>query len=142
MQCCPYFTDWVSDLYGIEETVLHVYGSGILPCSQYDVQVVSKTCLDLTDERCYSDILTIHTAKWGDVWPPFGGSGQPNFTDIGKVVDKFKDISPPLKVQAMLRGNVPPLDTPVNFTDIGRVVEAFKGLPYNEVGPPACSPCP
>lgn len=138
LQCCPYFADWAQDLLAIDEDILYAFGAEIVPCSQYEVQVISATCLDMNDATCFSDPLTVRTGKWGDVSDPFGGSGQPNFTDIGKVVDKFKGLFPPLKVQGMLRGNVPPAGAPVSFTDIGRVVGAFKSIAYPEVGPSAC----
>ncbi|MCH7886069.1 MAG: hypothetical protein IIC01_12590, partial [Planctomycetes bacterium] len=138
LQCCPYFADWAQNLLTIDEEILYAFGAEIVPCSQYEVQVVSATCLDLDDATCFSDPLTVLTGKWGDVSEPFRGSGQPNFTDIGTVVDKFKGLFPPLKVQGMLRGNIPPAGASVNFTDIGRVVGAFKSLAYQEVGPSAC----
>ena len=74
-----------------------------------------------------------------------------HFTDIGKVVDKFKGIpyepgppesGAPPKARAMLRDNVPPLDSEINFTDIGKVVDAFKTIPYAEDRPTACLACP
>ena len=67
---------------------------------------------------------------------------EPNFTDIGKVVEKFRGLFPPLKVQAMLRENILPLDSKVNFTDIGKAVDAFKKIAYAEDGPTACPACP
>lgn len=68
-------------------------------------------------------------------------------TGIGKVVDAFKGIAfvegnppegAPRKLRAMLRDNVPPLDSKINFTDIGKVVDAFKTIAYAEDGPTAC----
>ncbi|MCH7839676.1 MAG: choice-of-anchor B family protein, partial [Planctomycetes bacterium] len=156
LQCCPHFRDWspqaLSGLPGskADSNVLSFFGAEIVPCSTYRVQAVDLQCEPFLDESCFSPPQTIQTAKWGDVWAPFGGSGEPTFTDIGKVVEKFKGIpfdpgpptsGAPLKVQAMLRENILPLDTTLNFTDIGKVVNAFKKIPYSEVGPDTCPPC-
>ena len=141
LQCCPRFMDWPKVLAEMGHEVLHLYDPAIVPCSEYEIQIISSTCLDLDDEGCYSQPLVVRTGKWGDVVDPLGGEDQPNFTDIGSVVDKFKGLFPPLKVQAMLRGNLLPLDGLVNFTDIGKVVEAFRTIPYMEAGPSPCPSC-
>jgi hypothetical protein len=157
LQCCPHFRDWgpdglVADLgANIDTGLLHIYGAEVVPCSEYEVQVLDRCCVDLEDEGCYTTILTIATSEWGDTWLPQRVVGQPNFVDIGKVVEKYKnyafDPGPPLagaprKVGAMLRGNVPPLADAVTFIDINRTVEAYKSIPYKELGPTACTdPC-
>ena len=153
LTCCPHFRDWTEqglagDFPGADVSVIHVYGDGVMPCSVYDVQAIGIGCAAL-HEACFSDALEVTTALWGDVWEPFG---LVSFTDIGKVVDKFKGIpydsgppesGAPPKVRAMLRENIPPLDEKVNFTDIGKVVDAFKSIPYDEPGPSPCTdPCP
>ena len=61
-----------------------------------------------------------------------------NSTDIGMMVERFKSVIPPTKVQAMLRGNVIPAKSAINVTDIGRVVDGFKSIAYRQVGPSAC----
>ncbi len=92
--------------------------------------------------------MQVRTARWGDVGAPFNFI---YFTDIQKVVDKFKGIpfdpgppesGAPPKVRAMLRGNSPPLAQLVNFTDIARAIDAFKGIAYPEAGPTSCPSCP
>ena len=64
--------------------------------------------------------------------------GQPNFTDIGTIVQKFKGSYPPQKVCAMIHKNIIQVANRVSFTDIGMVVKAFKVLPYDEAGPTFC----
>ena len=102
---------------------------------------------DSLAENCFTELLDVTTALWGDVWEPFGNV---NFTDIGKVVDKFKGIpylektettdedGAPSEVRGMLRDNVPPFSSQVNFTDIGNNVDAFKTIAYAEEGPIDC----
>ena len=123
------------------EPVLHVFGAEVVPCSQYLVQLVDDSCPDLEDESCYSDPLTLHTAKWGDVTLPMGGRWQPNFTDIGYVVGSFKAGLDKRYVQARLRENIPPVTRLINFVDIGKAVIGFKSIPYTELGPSSCPTC-
>ncbi len=163
LQCCPHFRDWSEAALAAEfggdnglegdadVSVMHAFGAEIVPCSTYELQAVDVSCPDLSNDGCFSPALTIDTAKWGDVWEPFDGASQPNFTDIGKVVDKFKGIpydpgppesGAPPKVRAMLRENITPLGLKISFTDIGRVVDAWKTIAYPEDGPTACPACP
>ncbi|MCH7884391.1 MAG: hypothetical protein IIC01_03990 [Planctomycetes bacterium] len=142
LQDCPSFTDWPAAMAALGQGVLHVYGAEIVPCSQYEVELVEFGCAETSNEEaCFSTPLTVRTGKWGDVTAPFyPSSGQPNFTDIGAVVAKFKGQLPPYKVETLLRGNVPPVTSAINFTDIGRVVDAFKSIPYPEAGPDGDEP--
>ena len=168
--CCPEFREWAAELdpvweqfcggsfedricaFGVnpcvddsdcaQNPIVHVYGAEILPCSQYLVQLVDIGCADLQDAGCYSDPLTLHTAKWGDVTPPSGGRSQPNFTDIGFVVNLFRAIPSGQKIQAMLQGNIAQVTATITFRDIGKVVDGFKAIRYREVGPSNCTePC-
>ena len=172
LQCCPGFRDWRGEMVALrapqcskttcsfdldftpctvddecppaiyDTSVLHVFGPEILPCSQYEVQLVDVSCEDLSDENCYSEALTIHTGKWGDVVPNLGGRTQPNFMDIAAEVDKFKRRIPPKKVQALLAGNCPFPEFGVTYSDISLAVRAFKRLSYLEEGPSGCvEPC-
>ena len=153
LQCTPYYRDWNPDALtadfgaGVDTDTIYYYGKEVFPCSGYEAQQASQACVESGHEGCYSTSLEIRTALWGDVWPPFGNPGQPNFTDIGKIVEAFKRIpfvsgnppdGAPRKVRAMLRGNSAPLDSTINFTDIGNVVNAFKTIAYAEDGPSAC----
>ncbi len=165
--CCPEFREWAAELdpvweqrcggssenrlcaFGVNrcvddgdcarDPIVHVYGAEVLPCSQYLVQLVDIGCPDLLDEACYSEGLMLHTAKWGDVTPPSRGRSQPNFTDIGFIVDAWKGIPIGQKIQAMLRWNIPPVHAHINFTDLGNDVDAWKAISYREVGPSNCT---
>ena len=168
-QCCPEFRDWNAELDPLweqgcittvvtsrcefgnspclqvaecpQDPILHLYGAVMVPCSEYEVQLVDVSCLDLQDEGCYSEALTLHTAQWADVTLPSGGRGQPNFTDIGYEVDAFRAITAIRRVQAFLRKNVAQVDPEgalINFTDIGLAVGGFQSIHYPEEGPSDC----
>jgi hypothetical protein len=139
LQCCPHFTDWPARLTELGASVLDVYGPAVLPCSEYEVQVVSDACLDFSDESCYATLLTARTGRWGDIAAPFNAPGEPGFTDINAQVQKYKGILPPLKVQSMLREDWVPLTTKTGFLDIGLTVNAYKSIPY---GGHVSSECP
>jgi choice-of-anchor B domain-containing protein len=159
-QCCPHYRRWdpaaLAAQFGpdADVSVVHAYGTELVPCSVYELQFTPAGCGDLEEEGCYSDPLEVRTGRMGDVWASYGGAGEPAFLDIGRVVDKYKGVpfdpgppeaGAPPKVRAMLRDNVPPLGTKVNFIDIGLVVESYKHLPYGQPGPTpgACgAPCP
>lgn len=81
----------------------------------------------------------ITTPPWGDVVGSGPGTlpdGNVSFSDIGAVVDCFKEVltAPPLH-----RCDIWPAapDGAVNFSDIGAAVEGFKSLRY-----PYAGPCP
>jgi hypothetical protein len=169
LQCTPHFRDWtaaaldalfdgntveapVADVHkgkiagNAYGAVIHVIGAEIVPSSLYDVQAVFFGADVLVPDN-FSTALPLRTGHWGDVVSPFATltsiSGQPNFTDIGKVVDKFRgqpQPGTPVKARLMLRGNLLPVLTQVNFTDIGKVVDAFRAIPYKETGPANCPP--
>ena len=157
LQCCPHFRYWSRDGLAADlgadayVDVIHLFGAAVIPCSVYEVQIVAEDCPDLDDETCYSTVLTVPTAKWGDVITPFGGA-EPNFPDINEVVEKFKGIAfdpapppagAPIQASCMLRDNTPPIcGTKVNFRDIGFVVEGYKQIHYRPTGPTPCGPCP
>lgn len=159
-QCCPHYRRWDADALAAQfgpdadVSVIHAYGAELVPCSVYELQFTPAGCDDLNDEGCYSPPLEVRTGKLGDVWASFGGISEPNFADIGKVVEKYKGVpfdpgppesGAPPKVRAMLRENVPPLETAVNFLDISIAVNGYKGLPYAPPGPvpgDCADPCP
>ncbi len=142
LQDTPHYMDWSPSALttllgaGVDTDTIYYYGNKVLPCSVYDVQQGTQTCVEsAAPEGCLSTPLVVKTALWGDVWEPFGNV---NFTDIGQVVDAWKSISfveagpggAPRKVRAMLRDVSVPLDTKINFTDIGEVVDAWKKIAY------------
>jgi len=132
LQCEPYFADWTGT------GLLHVFSAGIVPSSDFAVQMVSDCCPALTEEACYSEVLVGSTGQWGDVVLPFGGGSQPNFTDVSAIVDKFRGVATAvITARADLAPNVP--DTVANFTDISIDVDAFRGFAYPFGGP---QPCP
>jgi hypothetical protein len=150
LQCCPYFADWTALLDG---RLLNVFGPEVVPCSEYEVELVPGCCADAPDDpQCGAAGLLLATARWGDVTDPMGDEQPPNYQDITAGVEKFKripfDPGPPptgalSKTRTMLRGNDLDVHSLVNFLDIGYVVRAYKGLPYGEAGPVECTePCP
>jgi hypothetical protein len=125
------------------EPVVNVYGASILPCSKYEVQLVADTCPDLGDESCYSAPLTVRTALWGDVRPLTGGAGQPDFLDIGFIVQAYQGWVCSTYVQAMLQGTVPRVHEGIGFLDIGSCVDGYKRKGYYQSAPAGCTePCP
>lgn len=147
LQTTAFYHDWsalASEFPGANVTVVHVYGKEVIPDSTYSIQIFDQSCSPgLLVEANYSNPLPIDTVKWGDVVTPFGGSGQPSFSDIGAVVDKFKaDPSAPIKARALLRNDVPPVDSSVNFSDIADVVSGFKtiSIATQYSGPGTCEP--
>lgn len=136
LQCTPYYTDWPAALAELGVEVLHVYAGEIVPSSVYDVRVIHESCSDCVDTS-FSSPLTVTAALWGDVT----GNGSASFTDIGRVVDKFFCLLPPLKAEAMLRNGRftgdPPANRGVSFKDIGMAVRAWRTIAY-EGDFPAC----
>ena len=131
--CTPYYQDWST--IGL----LHLTGSAIVPSSVYQVAMLGAACQG-TESSCsaVSNSLQLLTNRWGDVVEPFSSppaGGQPNFGDIGALVNKFKSLlGAPIKARAKMaagdaRGliNITPN---VGFGDISADVDAFKGLPY------------
>ncbi len=139
LQCDPYYEDWGT--LGL----LHVSGSEVVPSSEYQAQTIAADCA-VSDEDRFSDPLTLLTSRWGDVVDPFNPpstTSQPDFGDIGALVNKFKSaVGAPIKARALLAGTNATGDidpTPdVGFTHISACVDAFKGFPY----PYAMTSCP
>ena len=134
LSCEPVFLDWAS------VNLVYVFGAEIVPEGTYHVQSVDLACHAAAAEQDFSAALTIPTGRWGDVsGPDRQPDGAVNFTDIGGVVDRFKQITDaPATVLADLYPALP--DQKINFSDIGRCVEAFKEVPYQPRGLPICAP--
>jgi hypothetical protein len=133
LQCDPHFRDWST------VGLVHIYGAEIVPSATYDVQAVA---CDTAVEANYSPVLTVKTAKWGDIVDPFSPPSpttQPDFGDISAVVDKFRsDPTAPIKARAQLHPNIPIPSASIDFSDISSCVEAFRGGAYPYAGPAAC----
>lgn len=135
VSCAPDCRDWGA------MGLLYVYGAEVLPSSRYEIQAVNCACDDAF-EMNYSDGIEVATGRWGDVTEPFsevGGPKQPNFIDIGAVVNKYKQLgSAVFKGQAVLEPNAPDPTAAITFRDISATVAAYKGIAYPLHGPCLC----
>ena len=129
LQCTPHYRNWGT------VRLLHVTGSAIVPSSTYDVENLAGSCAG-NEASCaaVSAPLQINTTRWGDIVDPYNPpdpSSQPDFADIGALVNKFKSaLGAPIKARAALAGSVPDPGPDIGFTHISACVDAFKGLPY------------
>ncbi|GAH89231.1 unnamed protein product [marine sediment metagenome] len=134
-QCEPYYYDWG------EVGLIHVYGSEIIPSSEYFVQAIEEG-YDTQNETYYSESLQINTSRWGDLVSGSCSSwtapdGIVDFMDITAVADKFKNLpTAPIKVRCDISSNIP--DQKVDFVDISYITDAFKEEPYPFTGPENC----
>ncbi|UCC31529.1 MAG: hypothetical protein JSU86_04475 [Phycisphaerales bacterium] len=142
----PHCMDWST------VGVLHVSDDDIVPNAVYDVQAIDCDC-DFGNEADYSAPLRITTSIWGDavrncaVYPcgaPDGLVGIP--TDVTAVLDKFKNLGPPLpfqpaiiKSRADLDMNIP--NRRIDISDVTFCLDAFRGVTYPPL-PPAQWPGP
>jgi hypothetical protein len=132
--------------------LVDVFGEGIVPGGQYEVDVIECTC-DSLDETKYSAPLPVTTSRHGDLVGQFEGTSC-SWTEANDVVaipfdtvaavEKFKNTPcSPRKVRADLVG-VPPnracVDQTINVTDYLATIDAFRGLPY-PFSPSASNPC-
>ncbi len=138
LQCDPHFMDWGA------EGLIHIFGAEILPSSEYDVAVILPDC-DTANESNFSAGLTVRTGIWGDVVEPLqqpapATRSQPDFGDIGGLVDKFRaGPTAPSVQRAKLQPDVPDPASLINFSDIAVCVDSFRGAAYPFSGP---TPCP
>jgi len=126
LQCEPYYQDWGHAEY------MHVFGSAIVPNSTYEVQIVAESCTgQLLDESKFSPPVTIVTREWGDVFEPYDGPSQPNFSDITRLVDAFRQAEGAIvKPRAQLQPQVLNPAGNVTFADISAGVDGFRGFVY------------
>jgi hypothetical protein len=140
LQCAPHYQDWST------VGLLAVTGEAIVPSSIYNVENVSFACQNqettapcVTGGANVSADLTIKTSRSGDVVATFqdpnAAASQPDFDDIGALVNKFKSLlGAPIKAHAKLYGvdarGLMDLSPDVGFDDISLDVDAFKGKPY------------
>jgi len=140
LQCEPYAHAWVL------EGIVSVYGAEIMPGRDFWVERANADCPNLlTDANCWSALLPLNTAKYGDLVPIFdgGGTAQPDFNDIAALVQKFLAApGAPIKAVAQLQPNCVFPDRAINFKDIAAGVTAFIGTPrYEESYYGSCA-CP
>ncbi len=141
LQCDPYAHTWAL------EGIVSVYGAEIEPSRQYLVQRANVGCPNLlSDESCWSEVLWISTAKYGDITPLYHGDDptapQPDFNDIAAMVEKFQATpGAPIKAVAQLQPNCVFPDRPIDFNDIAADVAAFVGTTMyaeSNYGPCTC----
>ncbi len=133
LQCDPYYQDWST------VGLLHVTGSAVVPSSTYEVENLAASCRgNEADCPVVSDPLHVVTTRWGDVVDPYNPpstTSQPDFGDIGALVNKFKSaLGAPIKPRALLAGDdeygVIDLSVDLGFKHISACVDAFRGQPY------------
>jgi hypothetical protein len=138
LQCDPHFMDWGT------AGLVHIFGSEIMPSSEYDLAVISPDC-DTANETNYSAALNVRTGIWGDIADPIQQPApalrtQPDFGDLSALVEKFRALpTAPIVARSMLQPNIPNPAMQVNFSDISACVDAFRGAAYPFSGP---APCP
>ena len=124
--------------------MLQLTGSAIVPSSSYKVDWLAQSCMG-QEETC-TDIVktvTLETARWGDVRPPYSPpdlSVQPDISDVSALVDKFRNApGAPIKSRAILAGapgnafgevTHEVLNVDFGFSHISACVDAFRGVPY------------
>jgi len=141
LQCTPYYHDWVT---ATATEKVAVFGAEILPNSRYSVVAYSSGCKG--EEAGCSGVSTpveMLTRRHGDVvsaYNPPATTTQPDATDIGQLVAKFKSQagSPP-NSSALIQPNVPDGNSDVGASDIVQGVDAAKSFVYSFGGP---CPCP
>lgn len=138
LQCEPFYTTW-ADL-----GTLHVFHEGIVPESQYAIDVINESD-DLQNELRYSPELNLPTMLYGNITEDCDtdldchGTGSVDSSDIFAVVRKFRsEADAPVKAQTDLEPSCP--DLVVSISDILSGVRAFMGLPY-AFQPSASHPC-
>jgi hypothetical protein len=120
-----------------------VYGSAIVPDSEYEVRFADAACLALGEESCMSPPISLYTTRWADVLDPFYGfpsTLQPNPRDFAAIIAKFLDRAGSLHyTRARVAGNDLDPSGHVSFMDIAACVDSHRGNPYPYAGP---APCP
>ncbi len=139
LQCTPFFADW-----GAMGTV-HVYGLGIVPGGQYELQALAEGCGSATDETL-SQALPVAMSGWGDVVKdcttnPCGApDGIVNVAfDVVAILDKFQNRpQAPIKSRCDIEPALP--NQLIGITDVTRALDAFSGIVFPFPSIPA--PCP
>lgn len=137
LQCEPYYHDWTT------VGLVHVFGREVVPSSVYTIASMDDFCAgNETGCPVVSAGLEITTTRWADLESPFNppsSSVQPDITDVGGLVNKFRSApGAPIKARAAIAGEIPDLTQDIGFMNISACVDAFRGLPYPHGGPQAC----
>jgi hypothetical protein len=143
--CNPFYTDW-----SVYDRV-DVYNAAVVPGASYILQMIDDTC-PTGNELNYSDAIAVNMSAAGDAVgsscapPPCNApQGVIDFTDIGQVVDKFKnEPAAPRKARAdLVNSNIlfAPPDRKIDFVDISYDVDCFRGSCPALPGPPVDDPC-
>jgi len=127
LSCEPFATDWSL------EGVVAVHGAEIAPNSTYEITRADAGCPALLGEDCWSDPLSVTTARFGDVMPPFAPEpSQPDFRDIEGMVGKFLSTGEsPFKPVCQLQPRLVNPQAPIDFRDINASVSAFLGTSFD-----------
>ncbi len=132
LTCEPAFADWGS------LGMVHIFDEWIVPGGIFEVRSVDLAC-GADSASMYSASLTVTTGVWGDVAGICGDvpCGQPDgvvdVTDVGAVLDKFRDAPGALpKPQTDLAGRAP--NAIVDILDVVVVTDAFRGSAYPFAG--------
>ncbi len=152
LQCTPYYHDWAAET---ATNPITVFGAEILPNSTFSVVAYFSNCKGA--ELGCSEVsapVEMRTRRHGDVVSPFNPpvvAQQPDVTDIGQVVKKFKkETGAPSNSAALIQPNIPDPNTDVGVSDIVQVVDMAKQQTYPFGGPCPCpslavcgaTPCP
>jgi hypothetical protein len=135
----PVYLDWSQ--YG----VVDILDAGIVPEGVYAIQAVADDC-NTGDEDSYSVATPITNSAFCDVTgaicaaePCSPPQGVIDFTDIGAVVEKFKNTPGALQKSRadVINSNatLAPPDKKIDFVDISGCVESFRGSPPPLPGP-------
>jgi hypothetical protein len=106
----------------------------------YEFQQITADCDEGAEINFSAPLMVAAAGFWGDLIgqgsnePP---NGDPNFTDISGLVDKFKNAP---NAPGLGSADLSPSQTDgrVDFTDISMCVDAFRGFEYPFSGPLGC----
>ncbi|MBI1826456.1 MAG: hypothetical protein HY287_01480 [Planctomycetes bacterium] len=110
---------------------LRLYGAIVVPGAAYEIRIC-----DATGDNCSYPILA-ETAKDGDVVAPFGGSDQPNISDIAATVDAFRFVGignflsvTHTDLVGNMSGDPGVPDQKVDIMDVAATVNGFRGIAF------------
>ncbi len=138
--CTSHYMDW-STVGGR----VHIYHEGVIPESQYTVDVIREGC-DPAELAYFSSARNVQTSGYGDCCNAFDGSQYPPpngsidiVVDVIAILSKFANApSAPINARADLEPMV--VDFRINITDVLRALAGFVGNSYPET-PSEPQPC-